>query len=118
MLKQVMQSVPPIDPHRIATIEAYGARLRELQPLGAAVKGLDLEAPTPPAEVVEALEQSMAERGFIVFERDTPLSVDGFLRASRTQRMAGERLCGGNWRAVATEYFAQGFNFANIADRR
>lgn len=82
MLKQVMQSVPPIDPHRIATIEAYGARLRELQPLGAAVSGLDLEAPTPPAEVIEALEQSMAERGFIVFERDTPLSVDGFLRAS------------------------------------
>lgn len=82
MLKQVMHSVPPIDPHRLAIIQAYGAKLRELQPLGATVSDLDLEATAPPAKVVEALEQTMAERGFIVFERDTPLSVDAFLRAS------------------------------------
>ncbi|NCF44923.1 MAG: taurine dioxygenase [Proteobacteria bacterium] len=77
-----MHSVPPIDPHRLAIIQAYGAKLRELQPLGATVSDLDLEATAPPAKVVEALEQTMAERGFIVFERDTPLSVDAFLRAS------------------------------------
>lgn len=75
--------VPSLDPSRVALIEAAGAEIAPLDPIGAAVRGIDLasEAPPPP-EVIEALEREMAERGFLVFRSDQPLDPESFLRAS------------------------------------
>ena len=75
--------IHPLDPSRVATIEAAGATISPIEPLGAAVRGIDLTASSPPPpEVVDALEQEMASRGFLVFKSDTPLEVEDFLRAS------------------------------------
>jgi len=84
-MKDEIQSRPrvsPIDPSRLRAIERAGGQLRPLDPIGAEVHGIDLSAGEPPAEIVHALEQEMARRGFLVFKSDTPLSPDDFLRAS------------------------------------
>lgn len=75
-------SVPPLDPTRIATIEAHGAEIKPLEPLGVQVRGIDLTADTPPTRVLQALEEEMANRGFLVFKNEQQLEVDDFLRAS------------------------------------
>jgi taurine dioxygenase len=75
--------VMPVDPARAEVIESAGGRIEALHPIGAVVEGIDLSAQTPPAaEVVAALEQEMAQRGFIVFRNENPLTPDAFLRAS------------------------------------
>lgn len=76
-------AVPLLDAARVALIEAAGGRIEALEPIGAAVFGIDLAAEAPPApEVVEALEIEMARRGFLVFKCDRALSPEAFLRAS------------------------------------
>ncbi|WP_108445533.1 TauD/TfdA dioxygenase family protein [Halomonas denitrificans] len=76
-------TIPPLDPARVATLEAFGATITPLEPLGAEVRGIDLAAQeAPPAEVRDALEREMASRGFLVFKNDTPLAAEDFLRAS------------------------------------
>ncbi len=76
-------SMPELDPSRVALIESFGGQIEALDPIGAAVSGIDLSADAPPpANVVEALELEMAHRGFIVFRSDEQLSPDAFLRAS------------------------------------
>ncbi|MDO6671359.1 TauD/TfdA dioxygenase family protein [Cobetia amphilecti] len=82
---EVAESAPgvPFDPAQVAVIEQFGGRITPLEPVGAEVRGIDLSAlDAPPAAVLEALEQIMAERGFLVFKRDTPLEAADFLRAS------------------------------------
>ena len=75
--------IPAIDAERSAAVAEFGASLTELEPIGAAVHGLDLASHTPPpVKVVQALEHTMAERGFVVFKRETPLAATDFLRAS------------------------------------
>ena len=75
--------IPPLDPARVKIIEKAGGRIVPLDPVGAAVFGIDLSSEQPPSpKVIEALEQEMAARGFIVFKSDRALEVDGFLRAS------------------------------------
>ena len=75
--------LPPIDPDSTAIIEAFGATIRPLHPIGAEVSGMDLTSDqAPPAEVVTTLERIMAERGFLVFKNDRELGVEDFLRAS------------------------------------
>jgi taurine dioxygenase len=76
-------TLPPIDPARAAVIEAHGARITALDPIGAEVSGIDLSAEdAPPGEVVDALEREMAERGFLVFRNEARLEPEDFLRAS------------------------------------
>jgi len=76
-------NVPPVQAEHAAVVENFGATVAPLDPIGAAVRGVDLSCEHPPPEdVVDALERIMADRGFIVFESDEPLGVDGFLRAS------------------------------------
>jgi len=76
-------SVPPIDARRAGIIEHAGGTISPLNPIGAAVRGIDLAAANPPPdEVVEALEHEMATRGFLVFKRDKALAPEDFLRAS------------------------------------
>jgi taurine dioxygenase len=74
--------VPLIADDTQRLLDPLGAELIELDPIGVAVKGIDLAADKPPTEVVAALEQVMAERGFLVFKRDEALDPDDFLRAS------------------------------------
>jgi len=74
--------VPEIDPRQVERVATIGATLSEMDPIGAAVEGLDLASDRPEPDVVEALEQVMAERGFLVFKRDRPLDPEDFLRAS------------------------------------
>jgi taurine dioxygenase len=75
-------SVPDLDPDRVARIEAAGGHIEPLDPVGAVVTGIDLSAEAPPAEVIEALETEMAERGFLVFRSEKTLDPEDFLRAS------------------------------------
>lgn len=76
--------VPSLDPSRVAAVEKFGAKITTLEPLGAQVEGIDLKSEElPPAEVIDALEQEIAHRGFLVFKNDQQLEVDDFLRVSR-----------------------------------
>ena len=70
------------EPHK-STLEAFGARLYRLDPIGAIVQGIDLAlAQPPPEEVIHALEQIMAQCGFLVFKSKEPLTEGQFLQAS------------------------------------
>ena len=81
-MKEELSKVPPIDPAHLSCIEAYGATIKPLVPIGAIVQGVDLAAPPPPNPVIAALEQTMAERGFVVFKGEQALSPEQFLQAS------------------------------------
>ena len=48
-------------------LATHGITLTPLKPLGAAVRGLDLRK-TPPEPILDALQQAMATRGFLVFK--------------------------------------------------
>jgi len=75
--------VSPVSQASIRTLADAGAEIEPLDPVGAAVHGIDLTSESPPAQaVVDALEHEMANRGFVVFKNERPLSVDDFLRAS------------------------------------
>jgi taurine dioxygenase len=75
--------VAPLDPTRVDIIERFGARITPLDPIGAEISGMNLSAGQAPSdEVLDALEQEMAGRGFLVFKNEEQLSVDDFLRAS------------------------------------
>lgn len=75
--------IPAIEPSHLAAVENYGATITPLEPLGAKVEGIDLASKGDlPAEVVDALERVMAQRGFIVFKNEQALTVEEFLDAS------------------------------------
>lgn len=75
-------SVPAIDPFRADLVASARGELSALDPIGAAVQGIDLAGPPPEPQVLHALALEMARRGFLVFRRSTPLDPDAFLRAS------------------------------------
>jgi len=78
-----LPNIAPLDPSRIAIIEAFGGSIEPLDPIGAAVNDLDLSSKAPPPpDVVKALEHEMAQRGFLVFRNKQQLEPDDFLRAS------------------------------------
>jgi len=63
-------AVDPISEESHAALAPFGVELAPLDPLGFAVRGLDLthdERPHP--KLVEVLEREMARRGFLVFNR-------------------------------------------------
>ncbi|WP_088329174.1 TauD/TfdA family dioxygenase [Lacimicrobium sp. SS2-24] len=79
-------TAPEIAPLKASTVKLvadYGGCIRPLKPMGAEVLGIDLTMPSPPpTEVVTALEQEMAERGFLVFRKQDGLQPQQFLAAS------------------------------------
>lgn len=77
-----MLNVPPLDPSNVATIERFGAEVNPLYPIGFEVHGIDLSSDQPPAEVINALEQEMASRGFLVFKSKQQIEPEDFLRIS------------------------------------
>ena len=82
-LSKTKPKVYPIDPVHRSTIEAFGAELSTLEPIGAVVRGLELAKGVPPPDhVLFALEQIMANLGFIVFKSQRPLAEEHFLQAS------------------------------------
>jgi len=82
-MNTMLSKLAPLDPSRVAIIEQFGGQITPLEPIGAQVQGIDLSSPTsPPKDVIDALEQEMANRGFIVFKNDTPLEPEDFLRVS------------------------------------
>ena len=71
----------PIDTERSSIIEDFGARLYELDPIGAIIENLDLAAHYPPPDpVLQALEYIMACRGFIVFKSKRLLAKTNFFK--------------------------------------
>lgn len=83
MISDVTESVPSLCPARVALLAGFGIRIAELEPLGAQVTGLDLRAPTPPAEeVLDALQQEMASRGFLAFAGQGVMTAEEQIRAS------------------------------------
>lgn len=77
-------NIPDLDPERVKVIEQYGGTIKPLNPIGAAVYGIDLKGPRPPEDVLKALEHEMATRGFLSFKNQDPeLSVDQSLECSK-----------------------------------
>jgi taurine dioxygenase len=54
-----------------------------IEPMGARVEGIDLKTKVPPAEVLKALQDEMAYRGFIVFGGQGVMSGDEQVFASK-----------------------------------
>ncbi|MFO7726534.1 MAG: TauD/TfdA family dioxygenase [Oceanipulchritudo sp.] len=76
-------TTPDPDPSRVAIIEKSGGRIVALDSIGAEVSGIDLSSETPPPRaVLDALEQEMARRGFLVFKNEKEIGHEDFLRAS------------------------------------
>ena len=74
--------IQPLNPANVKLIEEAGVRIVALQPLGAEVYGIDLSAPRPTVELIQALEYEMAARGFLVFKQQSDLAPEDFLSAS------------------------------------
>lgn len=81
-LSTTTSGIPSLDARRVALIENEGLRVRELDPLGVEIYGADVRSRLP-APVIAALEQEMANRGFIVFKGQTGLSAEELVGASK-----------------------------------
>ncbi len=77
-----MATVPPLSADRVSLIEEAGLTIRQIEPMGAEIYGADVRTRLP-ENVITALEQEMANRGFIVFKHQTNLSPDELVEASR-----------------------------------
>ncbi len=77
-----MATVPPLSADRVSLIEEAGVTIRQIEPMGAEIYGADVRTRLP-ENVITALEQEMANRGFIVFKHQTNLSPDELVEASR-----------------------------------
>eukprot|EP00929_Paragymnodinium_shiwhaense_P087382 TRINITY_DN47578_c0_g1_i2.p1 TRINITY_DN47578_c0_g1~~TRINITY_DN47578_c0_g1_i2.p1 ORF type:complete len:380 (-),score=34.06 TRINITY_DN47578_c0_g1_i2:168-1307(-) len=78
--------VPPLNPERVAFLAKHEITIKEIQPMGALVRGFDLRAAISKekeiGEVLEALQQEMATRGFLVFQGQGVLTGDEQVQAS------------------------------------
>eukprot|EP00013_Stygamoeba_regulata_P024050 CAMPEP_0177656756 /NCGR_PEP_ID=MMETSP0447-20121125/15765_1 /TAXON_ID=0 /ORGANISM="Stygamoeba regulata, Strain BSH-02190019" /LENGTH=359 /DNA_ID=CAMNT_0019160953 /DNA_START=249 /DNA_END=1328 /DNA_ORIENTATION=+ len=75
--------VPNMNPDCERTLRQHGISITPLEPMGAAVTGLDLRlSRSPPADVLKALEVEMAGRGFVVFRDQGVMTGDEQVRAS------------------------------------
>lgn len=75
-------TIPPLDPERVSLIEAAGLTLKQLESMGVEIYGADVRADLP-EPVIQALEQEMANRGFIVFKHQKDLSPEELINASK-----------------------------------
>ncbi|SFR57632.1 taurine dioxygenase [Marinobacter gudaonensis] len=77
-----MATVPPLSADRVSLIEEAGLTIKQIEPMGAEIYGADVRTRLPES-VIAALEQEMANRGFIVFKHQTNLSAEELVEASR-----------------------------------
>jgi taurine dioxygenase len=77
--------IPSLDKDRLSLIETNvpGAKLRPLEPIGAAVYGIDLTHERPSDPTIEALEAEMANRGFLVFKDQPNVTSDQLVEATQ-----------------------------------
>ncbi|MEE4278152.1 MAG: TauD/TfdA family dioxygenase [Halieaceae bacterium] len=82
-MAQVPPFIDPVAESSIRTLGAAGAEIEAIDPLGVAVRGLDVTGDAvPPPDVIRTLEAEMARRGFLVFKNETQLSIEEFLKIS------------------------------------
>ena len=75
--------IPDLDPKRVDLVAKVGGRIEPLDPIGAAVYGIDLTMAPPSGQVLQALEEEMANRGFLVFkDQDPNMTVEQELAAT------------------------------------
>mmetsp|Transcript_20668 Transcript_20668/g.44696 ORF Transcript_20668/g.44696 Transcript_20668/m.44696 type:complete len:233 (-) Transcript_20668:37-735(-) len=75
--------VPSLDATRVTFLASKGVNISPLHNLGAQVTGVDLrQADSIDVEVIEALQQEMSTRGFLVFKEQGVLTGDEQVRAS------------------------------------
>jgi taurine dioxygenase len=79
---QPSAQIPAPNPERLRLIEGAGGRLEPLEPIGAALWGIDLRGSRPAGPVIAAMEAEMAARGFLVFKDQQTLSADELVDAS------------------------------------
>lgn len=75
-------TIPPLDPERVSLIEEAGLTLKQLEPLGVEIYGADVRTDLP-EPVIQALEEEMANRGFIVFKHQRDLSPEELINVSK-----------------------------------
>lgn len=79
----VAEGIPSLRPSRVALLASFGISILAIEPLGARVLGLDLRLPNPPCpQVLDALQQEMASRGFLVFVNQGVMTAAEQIRAS------------------------------------
>lgn len=79
----ISAKVPSLKPEHVALIASKfsGARLEPLQPIGAALYGFSLKQSSPDESALQALEQVMAQRGFVVFKDQHDLSPEELVKS-------------------------------------
>lgn len=75
--------IPPLNPDRVALIAQSGGKIVPLDPIGAAIYGIDLRQERPPEATMQALEAEMANRGFVVFKGQQGLTPDELIEATK-----------------------------------
>lgn len=75
--------VPKLDSGRVQLLEKHGLDIQALDPMGLEIKGLKLNGERPPDEVIEAIQEEMANRGFAVFRDQQDLDADGSVAACK-----------------------------------
>lgn len=75
--------IPKMDSDRVRLIESHDVKVQALEPLGFEISGMNMKAgATPPSEAVrQAIEEEMANRGFVVFRDQHDLDVDESIEA-------------------------------------
>jgi taurine dioxygenase len=75
-------SIPALDPARVALFEEAGLTVKQLEPLGVEIYNADVRSRLP-EPVIKALEEEMANRGFIVFKHQAGLTADELVNVSK-----------------------------------
>eukprot|EP00931_Biecheleriopsis_adriatica_P089837 TRINITY_DN63913_c0_g1_i1.p1 TRINITY_DN63913_c0_g1~~TRINITY_DN63913_c0_g1_i1.p1 ORF type:complete len:373 (-),score=61.52 TRINITY_DN63913_c0_g1_i1:181-1299(-) len=74
-------SIPGLNQKRVSWLAEHGVVMQAIEPFGARVSGLDLRR-KPDEEVLQALQEEMAIRGFLVCAGQGVLTGDEFVAAS------------------------------------
>jgi taurine dioxygenase len=71
--REPTSTVAPLNPDNVALLEQEGLSLKPLDPIGVEIYGADVRNQLP-EPAIKALEEEMANRGFIVFKHQAGLS--------------------------------------------
>jgi taurine dioxygenase len=75
-------TIPALDPERVSLMEQHGLTVKQLEPLGVEIYDADVRSRLPDS-VIKALEEEMANRGFIVFKHQPGLTADELVNVSK-----------------------------------
>ncbi|HBF92631.1 MAG TPA: taurine dioxygenase, partial [Marinobacter adhaerens] len=80
--REPTSTVAPLNPDNVALLEQEGLTLKPLDPIGVEIYGSDVRNQLP-EPAIKALEEEMANRGFIVFKHQAGLSPDELIEACK-----------------------------------